>query len=424
MSATNNVSNLFNYGTYSSSSPSPSSSPKLTKSEEKLINGKLKDTDEVFYYCAKCHRVGRTQVKYYSAGKVCNNCLVKERDNRDEQELISKYASDIRRVAKDLGRVPTSTEYNQLGRYPLSKLVQVFQKPWKEILASLGYCTGKKEISYQEIANHLKHISQQLNKLPTLKEYQELGKIDVDVIKRVMKADNWTEVLARVFHLPIEIVDQVINLSHQYYQEQLNKIKTIADKLNRVLSAKEAVKYGVNVDLLTKRLGKNWIEILKLAGVIDDGDDVIDDVIDDDGDDGGSVIDDGAINNDIDADDESNNRNKYNNKNGLCSLEATNSLSLSYLSKKIIRDEEMLADLNRVAKELGYYPDKLKYTQLGAYSANNLMYRFNLNWVGVIDLAKGKELVIPNNRQTIKRAKTCLHQTILEYFSIPTGTRR
>lgn len=417
MSATNNVSNLFNYGAYSSSSPS--SSPKLTKSEEKLINGKLKDTDEVFYYCAKCHRVGRTQVKYYSAGKVCDNCQIKGQE-KDKQQLISEYSLDIRRVAKDLGRVPTSTEYNQLGRYPLSKLAQVFQKPWKEILASLGYCVGKKEVSYQEIANHLKHISQQLSKLPTLKEYQELGKIDIGAIKRATKADNWTEVLAKVFHLPKEIVDQVINPSHQYYQEQLNKIKTIAEKLNRVPSAKEAAKYGVDVDLISKRLGKNWIELLKLAGVINNIVDITDIV---------------SINNIPSmVIDKSNNSNNYRNPKSLNKSEATNNPNLNlnlnlnpnlkYFTKKIIRDEEMLADLNRVAKELGYYPDKLKYTQLGAYSANNLMYRFNLNWLGVIDLAKGRELVIPNNRQTIKRAKTCLHQTILEYFSIPTGTRR
>jgi hypothetical protein len=398
MSATNNVSNLFDFGIYSS--------PKLTKLEEKLIDGKLKDGDEVFYYCAKCHRVGRTEVKYYSAGKVCNNCQVKERDNKDEQELISEYASDIRRVAKDLGRVPTSTEYNQLGRYPLSRLGQVFQKSWKEILSSLGYYTGKKEVSCQEVATHLRHISQELNKLPTLKEYQELGKIDVGAIKRATKTDNWTEVLAKVFHLPEEIVDQVINLSHQYYQEQLAKIKTIAEKLNRVPSAKEAAKYGVDVDLISKRLGKNWIEILKLAGVIDNATDI------------SSIINITNI-----AINKSNNSNNCSNPKSLNKIEATNNPNLKYFCKKIIRDEEMLADLNRVAKELGYYPDKLKYTQLGAYSANNLMYRFNLSWVGIIDLAKGKELVIPT-KQTIKRAKTCLHQTILEYFSIPTGTRR
>ncbi|MFY9225447.1 MAG: hypothetical protein WAQ98_22415 [Blastocatellia bacterium] len=409
MSATNNVSNLFDFGIYSS--------PKLTKSEEKLIDGKLKDGDEVFYYCAKCHRVGRTEVKYYSAGKVCNSCQVKRHDEKDEKELISEYASDIRRVAKDLGRVPTSTEYNQLGRYPLSRLGQVFQKSWKEILSSLGYYTGKKEVSCQEVATHLRHISQELNKLPTLKEYQELGKIDVGAIKRATKTDNWTEVLAKVFHLPTEIVDQVINLSHQYYQEQLSKIKTIAEKLNRVPSAKEAAKYGVNVDLISKRLGKNWIEILKLAGVIDNATDI------------SSIINITNI-----AIDKSNNSNNYNPKS-LNKIEATNNPSLNsslnsnlnsnlkYFCKKIIRDEEMLADLNRVAKELGYYPDKLKYTQLGAYSANNLMYRFNLSWVGIIDLAKGRELVIPT-KQTIRRAKTCLHQTILEYFSIPTGTRR
>jgi hypothetical protein len=406
MSATNNISNLFDFGIYSS--------PKLTKSEEKLIDGKLKDSDEVFYYCAKCHKVGRTEVKYYSAGKVCDSCQIKGQDEKDEKELISEYASDIRRVAKDLGRVPTSTEYNQLGRYPLSRLGQVFQKTWKEILASLGYCTGKKEVSYQEIVTHLRNISQELNKLPTLKQYQELGKIDVGAIKRATKADNWTEVLAKVFHLPKEIVDQVINPSHQYYQEQLNKIKTIAEKLNRVPSAKEAAKYGVDVDLISKRLSKNWIELLKLAGVINSIADI-------------TSIADSYNHNNYNNYSNHNSSNNHNKLKGLNKSEATNNLNLNpnlkYFTKKIIRDEEMLSDLNRVAKELGYYPDKLKYTQLGAYSANNLMYRFNLSWVGIIDLAKGKELVVPT-RQTIKRAKTCLHQTILEYFSIPTGTRR
>ena len=289
---------------------------------------------------------------------------------------IADLTLDIHRVIKQLNRRPTTDDYIKHGKYPISTLFRLFGKEWDEILATLGYKTAKNTYSYQEVVEELERVAKQLAKLPTLHEYNQIAKIDADIVKRVAKTNDWLEVLATVFNIRVELVEQVLNLNHVYYQEQLTKLKTISDKLKRVPSIAESIKYGIKVDLLMKRLNKKWVELLALAQI-----------------------------------------------NLAPRLAPEVAPSTSCLTHRSISKEQMLEDLNLIAHQLGYYPTELKYDLLGSYWANNLKYRLDKTWLGIIDLAKSHSFNILAERSMLSQ-KSCLNKTILEFFDIPSNKNK
>ena len=283
---------------------------------------------------------------------------------------IADLTLDIHRVVKELKRRPTADDYIKHGKYPINTVFRLFGKEWEQILATLGYKTTKNTYSYQEIVQELERVAKHLAKLPTLHQYNQIAKIDADIVKRVIKTNDWLEVLATVFNIPIELVEQVLNPNHVYYQEQLTKLKTIADKVRRVPTIAESTKYGVSVDLVMKRLNKKWVELLALAEI-----------------------------------------------NLAPRLAPEVAPSLSCLTHRSISKEQMLEDLNLIAHQLGYYPSELKYDLLGSYWANNLKYGLDKTWLGILDLAKSHNLNMLAERSML-RQKSCLNKTILEFFDI------
>jgi cell fate (sporulation/competence/biofilm development) regulator YmcA (YheA/YmcA/DUF963 family) len=314
----------------------------------------------VYYRCAACKRVQQTPSRYYYEGKTCANCSPKE-----PKVSTTVLTSDIRRVVKELNKQPTLAEYLKHSKYTRNDLKKAFGKDWEDILAQLGYKVAKKTYSYQEVVQELEKVAKSLRKLPTIQEFHQKAKIDANIVLTISNSTTWMEVLEKVFRVPKNILEVVLNSHHPYYQEQLSRLKTVSDKLKRIPTIPEAIKYGIKVDLLAKRLNKSWIEILELSGI--------------------------AIDNDV-----------------IATISQT---------KRFIKNEEMLEDINLVAKELGYYPDDLKYDLLGAYSANNIIYRFNASsWISVIDLAKSRD-VLPET-SLITQEKTSIHKSFLEYFDI------
>jgi hypothetical protein len=320
----------------------------------------------ISYRCSKCNSLIKTTEKYLLS-KVCFSC----RSSRPKQEKIdiATLSTSIHNLVKQLGRRVTVEDYIKHGKYSIKTVYRLFGKDkWEDILTSLGYKTQKNTYSYQEVVEQLERVAQQLCKLPTLEQYSQIAKIDTDIVKQVAKTNNWVEVLATAFNIPIEIVDQVLDHNHPYYQEQLTKLKTIADKLKRVPTIAEAIKYGVTVDLLIKRLNKKWTELLALAQI-----------------------------------------NFPLGENGL--------------TNRAISKEEMLEDLNLVANQLSSYPSELKYDLLGSYSSANLKYRFDKSWLAVIGLAKTHNLNVLAEA-SISKEKSCLNKTILEFFDIANNKKQ
>jgi hypothetical protein len=315
------------------------------------------NSKQISYRCGKCNSLIQTTDKYLRS-KICFSCNSKKVD-------ISLVSVDIHNLVKKLNRRPSLEDYLDQGKYPISIVYKVFaKKEWDEILASLGYRTPnpKNSYTYQNVVEEVERVSKQLKHFPSLEEYNQVGKIDADTVKRATKTINWLESLAVIFNLPTHLIDQAMNSDHSYYQEQLTKLKSIANKLKRSPTREEATKYGVSVDLLTKRLNKKWIDLLKLAEI-----DVATEV---------------------------------------------NSLNLT---NRLISKEEMLKDLNLVAAQIGYYPSELKYDLLGSYLSTELKYRFDKSWFAVIELAKShnQELLA---KDSVVKEKSSLNKTILEFL--------
>ena len=340
---------------------------KVTPIKEKALTGRN---------CLRCH---------YRNNRLRNNLLNNANTAKNEPKTkitITQVTTDIHNVVKQLGRRPTQTDYSKVGKYSLETVYRVFNQEWDEILASLGYKTPKKNYSHSEIVSEIERVAKELSKLPTLSEYNQLGRIDLSTIKRVIKLTDasisWEVILSTTLRIPIELVEQAIDLNHVYYQEQISKIKVIASKLKQTLTREQAIKFGVNVDLLIKRFNKNWLQLLELTGIGVDTD----------------------INTDINT-----------------------TLAQVNLTKHYVTNEQMLADLNNLGNLLGYYPSELKYDLLGSYGASQLTYRFDKTWVGVINLASSRNLNLSAKSCAIKE-KTCLNKTIIEFFDIENNKKQ
>jgi len=340
------------------------------------------DSSSNYFFCPSCEKVAAIKEKaltgrnclrcHYRNNRLKNNLLNNVNSVKNEPKTkitITQLTTDIHNVVKQLGKRPTQTDYSKFGKYSLDIVYRLFNQEWDEILASLGYKIPKKTYSHSEIVSEIERVAKELSKLPTLTEYSQLGRIDLTTIKRLIKPSDptisWEAILSNTLRIPIELVEQAINLDHPYYQEQINKIKVISSKLKQTLTREQAIKFGVNVDLLIKRFNKSWLELLELAGLAG-----------------------------IDT-----------------------NLAQANLTKHCVSNEQMLTDLNTIANLLGYYPNELKYDLLSSYSANELTYRFDKTWVGVINLANSRNLNLSAKSCAIKE-KTCLNKTIIEFFDI------
>jgi len=301
------------------------------KRKEKKEKKEEKKEKNIKYICPKCNKVKMTYARYYYEGRVCRTCSPS--GSRIE---MSDILTDIKRVVRELGYQPTIEQYKEYGKYGLSTIYRVCNMSWKDILSSLGYKVLRRvhdAYSFQEVVAELERVSKELGKLPSYSEYMERGKISATALRNATRETKWHKILAKLFNLDINTIKLNISGNKEAINTQLEKLRQIASKLGRSPSLAEANKYGVNVELIRKRLNKDWAEVLKQAG--------------------------------IEANDPSISSQNY-----------------------YVKNEDILSDINRVAKELGTYPSVVKYEKLGYFLPDTVQYRFNTNWHGVISLAK------------------------------------
>jgi hypothetical protein len=319
-------------------------------SDEKQTVEEKKKEKIVRYKCAKCNKVKMAYAKYNYEGRVCRDCSPS--GCRIE---VSDILTDVKRVVRELGYQPTIEQYKEYGKYGLSTIYRVCKMSWKEILTSLGYKVLRRvhdAYSFQEIVAEMERVRKELGKIPTYSEYMNLGKISATALRNATRETKWPKILAKIFSLDESTVKLNLKSNKGLINAQLEKIKQIASKLGRSPSLAEASKYGVDVELTRRRLSKNWSEVLEKAG-----------------------------------------------------LQADETLTSS--ENYYIKDEDILSDIIRVAKELGTYPSAVKYEKLGYFLPGTIEYRFNTNWPGVISLAKtaaernSMEVVRPSERMFI-----------------------
>lgn len=305
--------------------------PEKNKAKENKIEGQNKKEKIVRYKCSKCSKIKMAYAKYTYEGKVCRDCS--PTSSRIE---VSDILTDVKRVVRELGYQPTIEQYKEYGKYGLSTIYRVCKMSWKEILTSLGYKVVRRihdAYTFQEIVVEMERVTKELSKMPSYSEYMELGKISATALRNATRETKWPSILAKIFNLDESTIKLNIKGDKDTIKTQLEKLKQIASKLGRSPSLAEASKYGVDVELIRKRLSKNWIEVIQKAG--------------------------------LEADEISTSSQNY-----------------------YVKDEDILSDINRVAKVLGTYPSAIKYEKLGYFLPDTIEYRFNTNWPGVISMAK------------------------------------
>lgn len=105
-----------------------------------------------------------------------------------KDELIEDY----RRVSKELDKCPTLDEYNEHGNYsstPIYKLFDSFSK-LKEVA---GFETGEKRISDRALLNDLQRVADKIGRTPPVMIYDEHGQHNSKTLKN--RFGNWNKVL-------------------------------------------------------------------------------------------------------------------------------------------------------------------------------------------------------------------------------------
>lgn len=179
----------------------------------------------------------------------------------------AEIITDIRRLAKDLGRQPKSADYREHGRFGHNAPAQLFGS-WRAAVEAAGLIYQGKVI---DPFADLKAVTQRLGRIPGCKEYEALGKHNRVVFYKRAPSSNWTSVLMACFGISEDEAKKSSRTANHFgayrtTEERLEELRALATKLRRVPSQDEAIKLGINTRVLVRRLG-GWLKTLEAAGL-------------------------------------------------------------------------------------------------------------------------------------------------------------
>lgn len=189
--------------------------------------------------------------------------------------MVSKVATtyDIRRVARVLGHSPSSVEYMKLGLYNIRTLQRKFNIGWKDIIAECGLRytarTSHRIPTTQELQNDLRRVARELNHAPTRAQYQAWGNFDAETVRRRSGEKKWEDALALLAGFDREEIKsrQAKGGCYRTTAEWLNRLKQLSIDLGHAPTTAESNTAGISAHQLCVRLGQNWTEVLKAAGI-------------------------------------------------------------------------------------------------------------------------------------------------------------
>ncbi|MEW6737120.1 MAG: hypothetical protein AB1489_37890 [Acidobacteriota bacterium] len=239
---------------------------------------------------------------------------------------------DILRVAKLLGHQPSSTEYEEYGKYHLSTVQNNYKKGWREVLITIGLVLQRRRgdpYTVEEVLSDLQAVRTKIGHLPSGVEYSKAGRITVSVVKKVLQCNKWTDVLIKTFGVDLETA-KCFGEKGKYrtIKQRLDELKSLAVKLKHTPSQSEAKAHGIATTVLRKRLQSDWAGVCKAAG-----------------------------------------------------------LSLKLLPEKVQRvlasREDIIKDIRKVASRLGKTPSAQEYKQYGRFTLKQINKRMG-KWMQVI----------------------------------------
>lgn len=109
--------------------------------------------------------------------------------------------TDFNRVAEDLGKRPTLTEYNEHGEYSSTPIYKRFES-FEELKEAAGFETGQKKIADEDLIEDLQRVADEIGRSPPVEVYDEHGKYNHKTLKD--RFGNWNQVLQRAGLEPTE----------------------------------------------------------------------------------------------------------------------------------------------------------------------------------------------------------------------------
>lgn len=104
------------------------------------------------------------------------------------QQLIQDY----QRVAQQLDKRPTLQEYNQHGNHSSTPIYNLYES-FEAFKDAAGYQTGQHKIPTQDLINDLQRLANEIGRSPPIEVYDEHGKYNSKTLKN--RFGNWSEVL-------------------------------------------------------------------------------------------------------------------------------------------------------------------------------------------------------------------------------------
>ncbi len=176
--------------------------------------------------------------------------------------------ADLRRVARALGRQPTSTEFDLYGSCSVRRVWQHFES-WDDFIVAAGLIPqrrGRRYVTGGEMKADLVRVRNQLGRLPTYEDYRRDGHFGASTPTAMVPCGTWRGVLVKFLNATS---DEAAKVSHPQFvpsDEYLGLIRALAARLRRAPTAKEAKEAGVCVRTGQRRFG-GWTATIKAAGL-------------------------------------------------------------------------------------------------------------------------------------------------------------
>jgi hypothetical protein len=189
--------------------------------------------------CLKCgsqFNVRECRVKR-GGGKYCSiACAGKVKVSKLE------LMDDLRRVAHQLGHRPTQIEYSQHGKFSATLIGKVggLRVLWE----SMGLLYKDKNsiaaTGASSVLADLQRLRKQLGHLPSSQEYDQFGHHDYKTVLKYLQVNSWYEALIKAFHLSGPEAARVTPPKHRTLEMWLELLRNLAQELGRVPSHAEA----------------------------------------------------------------------------------------------------------------------------------------------------------------------------------------
>jgi len=146
--------------------------------------------------------------------------------NSDEEIL-----ADIRRVAKELDKMPSSREFAKESIFPLSTVIYRFKAYSVAVEKAMGQSVDVKKHTDQEIIEHFQKLAKKLGHPPLCHEYREDPLVCIQTIFRRFKSYSGLRKMAG-----FDLAEDKTQINPELL---LNDLENIIKKIGKVPTVKE-----------------------------------------------------------------------------------------------------------------------------------------------------------------------------------------